>query len=190
MANWSMRIWTIGHSTRSAEDFLAHLQTHDIKGLADVRAFPNSRRHPHFGRETLRASLAAAGIAYRHYPALGGLRKPHPDSRNGAWRNQSFRGYADHMQTAEFAEAIDALLDFGRHGRIAVMCAEALWWQCHRMLIADALVVRDVEVLHIMSTRAGSAAQPHTLTPFARPEGRVVLYPALLETKADQPESN
>jgi uncharacterized protein (DUF488 family) len=184
-----MRIWTVGHSTRSAEEFLAHLQAHAINGLADVRAFPNSRRHPHFGRERLRVFLAAANIEYRHFPALGGLRKPRADSQNGAWRNQSFRGYADHMQTAEFAEAIDAMLDFGRDRRVAVMCAEALWWQCHRMLIADALVVRDVEVLHIMSTSGGSAAQPHTLTPFARPDGRLVLYPALLETKADQPES-
>ena len=190
MANWSMRIWTVGHSTRSAEEFLAHLQAQDINGVADVRAFPNSRRHPHFGREKLREFLAVTGTDYRHFPALGGLRKPRVDSRNGAWKNQSFRGYADHMQTAEFTEAIDALIDFCRDRRVAVMCAEALWWQCHRMLIADALVVRDVDVLHIMSTRGGSAAQPHTLTPFARPDGRWVLYPALLETKADQSESN
>ena len=190
MANWSMRIWTVGHSTRSAEEFLALLRAHDINGLADVRAFPNSRRHPHFGRERLRAFLTTEGIDYRHFPGLGGLRKPRSDSHNGAWRNQSFRGYADHMQTAEFAEAIDGLLDFGRDRRVSVMCAEALWWQCHRLLISDALLVRDIEVLHIMSVSGRSSAQPHALTPFARPEGRQVLYPALLETKADHPESN
>lgn len=185
-----MRIWTVGHSTRSAEEFLALLQAHEITGLADVRAFPGSRRHPHFGRERLRASLIAHGVEYRHVPELGGLRKPRVDSQNGAWKNPSFRGYADYMQTTEFAEAIDVLLEFGRERRVSVMCAEAVWWQCHRMLIADALVVRGVDVQHIMSTSGRASALPHTLTQFARPEGRLVLYPALLETKADHPESN
>ena len=122
-------------------------------GLADVRTIPRSRRHPHFGREALDARLKDEGIAYRHFPALGGLRKPRPDSPNGAWKNQAFRGYADHMQTAEFAAAIDELLDVRRDGASSVMCAEAVWWQCHRMLLSDALVARDVDVQHILSQR-------------------------------------
>jgi uncharacterized protein (DUF488 family) len=184
-----MRIWTVGHSTRSAEEFLSLVRSHDIDRIADVRAFPNSRRHPHFGRERLHSFLTNEGIDYRHFPALGGLRKPRPESNNGAWKNQSFRGYADYMQTGEFAEAIGGLLDWGNGHRVAVMCAEAVWWQCHRMLIADALLVRDVEVLHIMSAARCPSAQAHSLTAFARTEGRMVRYPALLETKADHSES-
>jgi uncharacterized protein (DUF488 family) len=162
------QIWTIGHSTRSADDFVALLHAHDINGLADVRTIPRSRRHPHFTRGALAARLAGEGIEYRHFPALGGLRKPKTDSRNVGWRNVSFRGYADHMQSPDFARGMDELLSFGAERRVAVMCAEAVWWQCHRMLISDALAARNVEVQHIVSQRGRTAVQPHRLTPFAR----------------------
>jgi uncharacterized protein (DUF488 family) len=170
-------IMTVGHSTRPAEEFLALLQAHGVEGVADVRTVPRSRRHPHFSRESLAAFLPAHRIAYEHFPALGGLRKPRPGSTNAAWRVEGFRGYADHMQTPEFASGLEALLAFGRDIRVAVMCAEAKWWQCHRQLIADALVARGVEVRHILSR---GDAPPHELTPFARVEGTSVLYPALI----------
>ena len=175
------RIWTIGHSTRSADAFLALLQANAIDALADVRTIPRSRRYPHFGRELLDPRLGEEGIEYRHFAALGGLRKPRADSTNGAWRNEAFRGYADHMLTPEFRGAVDELLDFGSRRNVAVMCAEALWWQCHRMLLSDALVARGVDVRHIMSQRGGSTLQPHRLTPFAqvRADGQVV-YPGLV----------
>jgi uncharacterized protein (DUF488 family) len=174
-------IWTIGHSTRSADEFLELLRTNTIEGLADVRTIPNSRRHPHFGSDALAARLKADGIEYRHFAALGGLRKPRTDSPNGAWRNESFRGYADHMMTPAFAAGIDELLAFGARRHVAVMCAEAVWWQCHRMLLSDALVARGVDVQHIMSLRGKSSVQPHRLTPFAkiRDEGQV-WYPGLV----------
>lgn len=162
------RIWTIGHSTRTADELVALLDANTVNGLADVRTIPRSRRHPQFGREALEARLQAERIQYRHFPVLGGLRKPRADSPNGAWRNASFRGYADHMQTAQFSGAIDELLAFGADRRVAVMCAEALWWQCHRMLIADALVAREIDVQHIMSRRGRSALETHRLTPCAR----------------------
>ena len=175
------RIWTVGHSTRTAEEFLALLVANSITGLADVRTIPRSRRHPHFAREALAANLHDSGIEYRHFAALGGLRKPRPDSPNGAWRNAAFRGYADHMQTREFAEAIDAVIAFGAQRNVAVMCAEALWWQCHRMLLSDALVSRGVETQHIMGLRGGSSVQPHRLSPFAQvAENRSVSYPGLV----------
>lgn len=174
-------IWTIGHSTRSADAFLALLSTNSVNGLADVRTIPRSRRHPHFGREVLDTFLREHGIEYRHFPALGGLRKPRRDSPNGAWRNESFRGYADHMLTPEFQAAIDELLEFGRERNVAVMCAEALWWQCHRMLLSDTLVARGVDVRHIMSAAGGSTLQPHRLTPFAQLKGDgQVSYPGLV----------
>jgi len=174
------RIWTIGHSTRSADDFVALLRGAGITGLADVRTIPKSRRHPHFAREALDARLALEGVEYRHFAALGGLRKPRPDSPNSAWRNESFRGYADYMQTPEFSRAVDELLEFGKHRAVAVMCAEAVWWQCHRMLLSDALAARGVDVQHIMSQRGQAALQPHRLTPFARLESGRVWYPGLL----------
>jgi uncharacterized protein (DUF488 family) len=175
------RIWTIGHSTRSADEFLQLLQTNTIDGLADVRTIPKSRRHPHFAGEALTARLKENGIEYRHFAPLGGLRKPRPDSPNGAWRNQPFRGYADHMMTADFAAGVDELLEFGERRNVAVMCAEAVWWQCHRMLLSDALVAREVDVRHIMSLRGKSSLQPHRLTSFAqiREDGQV-WYPGLV----------
>ncbi len=172
-----MTIYTIGHSTRALDDFLGLLGAHDIKQVADIRTVPKSRRHPQFAGEALARSLPAAGIAYRHFPGLGGLRKPRPDSRNGGWRNESFRGYADYMETDEFERSLDALLSWNVP-RTAIMCAEAVWWRCHRQLVADALVVRGVEVRHIVST---SSAPLHALTDFARADARGrVRYPALL----------
>jgi uncharacterized protein (DUF488 family) len=170
-------IFTIGHSTRTADAFLALLQAHGITAVADVRTVPRSRRHPHFSRESLAAFLMAHGIDYIHLSGLGGLRKPRRDSANGGWRHEGFRGYADHMGTRQFAEALDTLLAFAGEGRVALMCAEAKWWQCHRQLIADALVARDLEVRHVMSSRE---AARHELTPFARVTGSTVRYPALI----------
>jgi uncharacterized protein (DUF488 family) len=153
------------------------LKVHGVTGLADVRTVPRSRRHPHFSREALEASLPSAGIEYRHFAALGGLRKPRRDSPNGAWRHEGFRGYADHMQTKEFRAAVEELLSFATSRIVAVMCAEAKWWQCHRQLVADALVAREVEVRHIMSVRE---APVHQITSFARATGGDVTYPALM----------
>jgi uncharacterized protein (DUF488 family) len=175
--NAPTRIFTIGHSTRSAAEFLALLKAHGISGVADVRTIPRSRRHPHFSSEPLSALLSDHGIDYVHLPGLGGLRKPRPDSPNGGWKNEGFRGYADHMPSAAFAQALDALLSFGSGRRAAVMCAEAKWWQCHRQLIADALAARSVDVRHILSK---DTPRPHELTPFARVAGWAVSYPALV----------
>jgi uncharacterized protein (DUF488 family) len=170
-------IFTIGHSTRTAGEFLSLLKAYDVTGVADVRTVPRSRRHPQFGSDALARFLSAHGVEYVHMPGLGGLRKPRRDSPNGAWHNDSFRGYADHMQTSEFTAALDALSAFAAGRHVAVMCAEAKWWQCHRQLIADALVARHSAVRHIMSIREAPA---HELTPFARVAGQRVHYPALL----------
>jgi len=170
-------IYTIGHSTRSLDDFLALLRAHRIRQLADVRTVPKSRRHPHFAGEALARSLPEASVAYRHFAALGGLRKPRKDSRNTAWRHESFRGYADHMETPAFQAALDDLMAWGAADPTVVMCAEAVWWQCHRQLIADALVARAVEVRHIMST---VSAPPHQLTAFANADNGRVTYPGLV----------
>ena len=171
-------LFTIGHSTRTFDDFVALLRAHGVARLADVRSVPKSRRHPHFARESLARTLPEAGIAYRHCPGLGGLRKPKADSRNTAWRNDSFRGYADHMQTPEFQRALDELVRWASDAPTVFMCAEAVWWRCHRQLIADALVARSLEVRHIM--RADLAAV-HKMTEFARvDENGCVTYPGLL----------
>jgi uncharacterized protein (DUF488 family) len=172
------RIWTIGHSTRTFDEFLALLRANGISRLADIRTIPQSRRHPHFGRAPLDERLKQEAIEYRHFSELGGLRKPRQDSPNGAWQHQAFRGYADHMLTTEFSRAVDALLEFGALRPVTVMCAEAVWWRCHRMLLADALLGRGVDVQHILST---ARTQPHRLTPFARidADGRVS-YPGLI----------
>jgi uncharacterized protein (DUF488 family) len=170
-------IFTIGHSTRTADEFLVLLDAYRVNALADVRTVPRSRRHPHFSADALVTLLPAHGIKYIHLAGLGGLRKPRPDSRNGGWRNAGFRGYGDHMQTAEFAAALDALVEFASDRQATVMCAEAKWWQCHRQLIADALVARHIEVRHILSVRE---APLHQLTPFARVAGNAVSYPGLV----------
>jgi len=167
-------IWTIGHSTRSLAELVALLRAHGIERVADVRRFPRSRRHPHFDAGALARDLPEAGIAYRHFPTLGGFRRPRPDSRNTAWRNASFRGYADYMATDEFAGHLDALLDDARTVPTAIMCAEAVPWRCHRSLIADALVARGVEVRHVLGLER---AEPHVLSADARVTGGRVTYP-------------
>jgi len=173
----AVTVYTIGHSTRTLDEFIALLRAHSVAQLADVRTIPKSRRHPHFAADALSLSLAGAGIGYRHARELGGLRKPAAGSRNMAWRHQGFRGYADYMETAAFEGALDALVDWSRRARTTVMCAEAPWWRCHRQLIADALVARGLEVRHIMSARESAE---HTLTEFARVDATRVTYPGLI----------
>ena len=160
-----MRIWTVGHSTRSAEDFGAILQAHKIETLVDVRTFPGSRRYPQFNKSVLSESLATANIVYLHEPRLGGRRTPHKDSHNTAWRNAQFRGYADHMETDEFAAGIKELLELANKSRTTVMCAEAVWWKCHRSLIADYLKAAGHTVLHIVDAKK---TQEHPFTSAAR----------------------
>jgi uncharacterized protein (DUF488 family) len=146
-------IWTIGHSTRSAAEFLALLTGNDVEALADVRRFPGSRKYPHFNVEPLAHTLGEAGIRYVPFPELGGRRKPLPDSRNTAWRNDAFRGYADYMQTREFAVGIERLSALASAKRTAIMCSEAVWWRCHRGLLADWFKAHGVRVLHILDAR-------------------------------------
>jgi uncharacterized protein (DUF488 family) len=161
-----MRIWTIGHSTRTIDEFISLLKENETKLLADVRAWPGSKRYPQFNKDALAESLNAHGIRYEHFPELGGKRKSKPDSRNTAWRNASFRGYADYMETEQFQKGIERLLDVSSSdGPTAIMCAEAVWWRCHRSLIADYLKARGVQVLHILAT---NKVEPHPYTPAAR----------------------
>lgn len=161
----SNTVWTVGHSTRPLEEFLSLTASHGIRTLADVRRFPMSRRHPQFNETDLRAALEAAGVSYLWLPSLGGRRKPAPDSPNTGWRNEAFRGYADHMQSDEFADGFAKLLDAATTAPTAIMCAEAVWWRCHRALISDALKVREWAVLHIADEKR---AAEHKLTPPAR----------------------
>ncbi len=174
-------IFTIGHSTRSLDEFIALLQAHEITLVADVRTIPRSRHNPQFNRDTLPEALAAAGIGYRHLPDLGGLRHTGPASSNMGWRNASFRGFADYMQTPEFAAGLAELLELAQQDRVAIMCAEAVPWRCHRSLIGDALYARGIAVEDIIS--AGHT-QAHRLTPFAHIEGLRVTYPAAGEEEA------
>jgi uncharacterized protein (DUF488 family) len=167
-------LFTIGHSTRDLATLVALLRAHGVVHLVDVRTIPRSARNPQFNRETLPEPLAAAGIAYVHMKELGGLRRPRKDSINTAWRNTGFRGYADYMQTPEFERALGRLLERAADTRLAIMCAEAPPWRCHRSLISDALVVRGVRVEHILGP---GPASPHALTRFARVEGTRVTYP-------------
>src|SRR5438034_9393332 len=160
------RIWTIGHSTRKIEVFISLLEENGIKLLADVRSLPGSKRYPQFNKETFAESLNAHGIRYEHFPELGGRRKSKPDSRNTAWRNASFRGYADYMETEEFRKGIQRLLHLTNEvGETAIMCAEAVWWRCHRSLISDYLKTRGMEVMHILDAHK---AEPHPFTSAAR----------------------
>jgi uncharacterized protein (DUF488 family) len=161
----TLTVWTVGHSTRTAEEFLQLLRGHRIEGLADVRRFPGSRRHPHFGRDQLAPLLESNQIRYEWVPELGGRRKAAKDSPNTGWRVAAFRGYADYMQTPEFAAAISALRELAAAKRTAIMCAESLWWQCHRRLIADYLVAAGDDVMHIESA---TKASPHKLIPPAK----------------------
>jgi uncharacterized protein (DUF488 family) len=157
-----VRIWTIGHSTRTIDDFISLLEEHGIRLLADVRSLPGSRRYPQFNQEALAKSLKQHGIRYEHFPELGGRRKPGNDSRNTAWRNASFRGYADYMETEDFGKGINRLLDLTNEaGATAIMCAEAVWWRCHRALISDFLKARGIEVMHILDT---NKIEPHPFT--------------------------
>jgi uncharacterized protein (DUF488 family) len=168
-------VQTIGHSTRTIEEFIALLQAHAVTRVVDVRTVPRSRHNPQFNRETLPVSLQPAGIGYVHVAELGGLRHTTRDSINIGWRNASFRGYADYMQTPEFQQAIDQLIQLANQDRIAVMCAEAVPWRCHRSLIADALLVRGIRSEDIMSA---TRRQVHVLTSFAKVEGTQITYPA------------
>lgn len=169
-------IWTIGHSTRALDAFLDLLAGHRLEAVADVRRFPGSRRYPQYAQAALGAALAAHGIAYRWLPALGGRRRPLPDSLNTAWRNASFRGYADYMGTTEFSRGLDELLDLADRSRTTLMCAEATWWRCHRALIADELCVRGIEVVHILDA-GHTATHPYT-APARIVHGRLSYVPA------------
>jgi uncharacterized protein (DUF488 family) len=160
-----LQIWTVGHSNLALAGFLALLQSHDIRNVADVRRFAGSRRYPHFSSAGLRGSLGENGISYEAFPELGGRRAPVPDSPNTAWRNAGFRGYADYMASADFATGIARLLRLAQAQRSAVMCAEALWWRCHRALIADHLKAQGIEVTHILSA---GRTEPHPYTSAAR----------------------
>lgn len=167
------RIWTIGHSTRQLEEFLLLLEAHRIGIVADVRRFPGSRKHPQFSAEPLAAALQERGIRYEHIVQLGGRRRARPDSRNTAWRNDAFRGYADYMESDDYRSGLDRLLTVASESRTAVLCSEAVWWRCHRGLIADDLKVRGIQVLHI----AGAAdVQEHPFTPAARVLEGVLTY--------------
>jgi uncharacterized protein (DUF488 family) len=154
-------IWTVGHSTRSGEEFMQILRAHDIEVLVDVRTYPGSRRYPQFNRASLAEQLKSVGIDYRHEPRLGGRRAPRPDSHNTAWRNAQFRGYADHMETEEFNDGVRELLELAGKKRVAVMCAEAVWWRCHRSLISDYLKAEGHEVIHILDEKK-TEAHPFT----------------------------
>lgn len=170
-----MTVWTIGHSTLKWDAFLDLLKAQGIEAVADVRRFAASRRYPHFNAEAMRRGLGDAGIEYASFPDLGGRRSPRPGSTNTAWRNASFRGYADYMATPEFQAALARLLELAAGRRTAIMCAEAVWWRCHRGLIADELKARGVEVLHIA---AAGAPKPHPYTSAARiVEGRLTYSP-------------
>ena len=167
-------VFTVGHSTLPIERFIAMLAAYGIERLADVRTVPRSRRNPQFNAEALGASLRAEGIDYIPLGELGGLRKPRADSPNGGWRNDSFRGYADYMQTEPFARGLERLIELSRERRTAIMCAEAVPWRCHRSLVADALAARDVGAVEILSE---TSYRDHALTPFARVDGTAVTYP-------------
>ena len=179
-----MRIWTIGHSTRNIDEFISLLEKNGIKLLVDVRSLPGSKRYPQFNKEALAKSLREHGIRYEHFPELGGRRKPNADSRNTVWRNASFRGYADYMETEQFHKGVERLLALAAQGAAAwaaaeskrdgwetvtpgtaIMCAEAVWWRCHRSLISDYLKARGIEVIHILDA---NKTEPHPFTSAAR----------------------
>jgi uncharacterized protein (DUF488 family) len=167
-------VWTIGHSTRPLEELVALLRAHALDTVVDVRTVPRSRHNPQFEKSALTESLPQAAIAYTHMPGLGGLRKPRKDSPNTGLRNEGFRGYADYMQTPEFGRHVMELITLAAAAHVAVMCAEAVPWRCHRSMIADALVVRGVRVLHVIGRGEPS---PHTLRPEARRDGVHLTYP-------------
>jgi uncharacterized protein (DUF488 family) len=172
-----LSFWTIGHSTLAIEEFLRRVEGFEIKVLADVRSFPSSRRYPQFNKENLRSSLAAADVEYVHLPELGGRRRARPDSINMAWRNESFRGYADYMETEGFQIGIAKLLKLAAQKRTAIMCAEALWWRCHRSLISDYLKVCGNEVIHIIGD---GKSETHPFTSAARVVNGELSYRGML----------
>jgi uncharacterized protein (DUF488 family) len=165
---------TIGHSTRSLDEFIGLLKAHGVTEVVDVRTVPRSRRNPQFNKDSLLSSLKQAGFRYIHLPGLGGLRHASRASVNTAWRNASFRGYADYMQTREFKDGLEELIRLAAEDRVAIMCAEAVPWRCHRSLVADALSVRGIPVIEILSN---TSYREHKLTPFARVEGTAITYP-------------
>ena len=167
-------ILTVGHSTRSLDEFVDLLRAHEVTRVVDVRTIPRSRHNPQFNKECLPDSLRKAGLKYVHMPGLGGLRHAKADSPNTGWRNDSFRGYADYMQTSEFQQNLQKLIDFANRDRVAIMCAEAVPWRCHRSLIGDALTVRGIRTEDIMSL---TRRQVHALTPFAVVRGTNITYP-------------
>src|ERR1044071_9240 len=170
-----MGVLTIGHSTRPIEEFIGLLQAHAVSRVVDVRTVPRSRHNPQFNLDSLPDSLGKANLGYIHKPGLGGLRHAGRDSINQGWRNPSFRGYADYMQTPEFERSLEELIQVAKKEQIAIMCAEAVPWRCHRSLIADALLIRGICTEHIMSP---TRRQVHTLTPFAEVHGTTITYPA------------
>jgi uncharacterized protein (DUF488 family) len=173
-ASMTTTVYTIGHSNRSIEEFLDLLDRNGVRVLADIRTIPKSRHNPQYWQDALAQSLAGAGIGYRYLPGLGGRRRTSAGSVNTAWRNASFRGYADHMQTPAFAEAIEELVAIAREQPTAIMCAEAVPWRCHRSLVGDALLVRDIAVVDIISA---TSVRPQTMTPWATVEGTTITYP-------------
>jgi len=174
-------VLTVGHSTRSLAEFIALLASHSVTQLVDVRTVPRSRHNPQFNRDTFPAALAGADIHYAHVEGLGGFRRAGPESPNMGWRNASFRGYADYMQTAEFAQNLASLMKVAKRERVALMCAEAVPWRCHRSLIADALVVHGLRVEEITSP---TRCQIHALTPFAKVNGTAITYPRSSATES------
>ena len=180
MEHNQLKLWTIGHSTRSIDEFIEALKSFAIQTLVDVRSFPGSRRYPQFNKENLKVSLAEAGIGYLHLPELGGRRRAKPDSLNMAWQSKTFRGYADYMETEGFQKGIARLLEVAREERTAIMCAEAVWWRCHRSLISDYLKANEVEVTHIM---AAGKSEPHPFTSAASIVNGRLSYRGVLETE-------
>ena len=174
MQDLTPQIWTIGHSTRTIDAFMQLLQRHRIQLLADVRAFPYSRRNPQFNKDVLSMTLGSMGLEYHHIEALGGRRKPQPDSPNAGWRNSAFRAYADYMQTEGFERGLAQLIKLAHRRPTAMMCAEAVPWRCHRSLIADALLARGWDVLEILNEQE---PRPHALPSWACVKGAMVMYP-------------
>lgn len=167
-------VYTIGHSTRSDEEFVRMLQSYGIEAVVDVRKIPKSHHNPQFGEEELREYLGGHGIVYQRLEGLGGLRRSVKASANTAWKNLSFRAYADYMQTPEFKESLEQLIKVAAEKRTAIMCAEAVPWRCHRSLIGDALLIQNISVVDIMSE---GTSRPHVLTPFAKVDGDTITYP-------------
>ena len=179
-------VLAIGHSTRTLEEFIALLEAHAVSRVVDVRTVPRSRHNPQFNKDTLPRALKKAGVGYVHLPGLGGLRHTQRDSLNMGWRNTSFRGYADYMQTTEFEQSLEELIQLAKQDRIALMCSEAVPWRCHRSLIADALLVRGIRAEDIMSL---IRRQVHTLTPFAKVRGTTITYPTEVPRSAQEKPS-